>query len=76
MVNAKTTDIRFTQPVVYEFKDIKVPALLIIGTGDRTTTSRERVKDKSVRDNWGSISCWERVPRKIFRKRSLWSSIT
>lgn len=32
MTNAQTSDMIFTQPVVYEFKNLKVPTLLIIGT--------------------------------------------
>jgi pimeloyl-ACP methyl ester carboxylesterase len=39
---ALTTDMIFTQPVVYEFKNIKCPTLLIIGTRDRTAIGRER----------------------------------
>lgn len=40
---ALTTDMIFTQPVVYEFENIKCPTLLIIGTRDRTAIGRERV---------------------------------
>ncbi|MBT2620179.1 alpha/beta hydrolase [Chryseobacterium sp. ISL-6] len=39
---ALTTDIVFNQPVVYEFKNIKVPTLLIIGTRDRTAIGKDR----------------------------------
>ena len=39
-VNALTYDMIFTQPVVEEFKDFKVPAVLIIGTRDRTGPGR------------------------------------
>lgn len=39
---ALTTDMIFTQPVVYEFGNIKCPTLLIIGTRDRTTIGKER----------------------------------
>lgn len=39
---ALTTDMIFTQPVVYEFGNIKCPTLLIIGTRDRTAIGRER----------------------------------
>ncbi len=39
---ALTTDMIFTQPVVYEFKNIKCPTLLIIGKRDRTAIGRER----------------------------------
>lgn len=39
---ALTTDMIFTQPVVYEFKNIKCPTLIIIGTRDRTAIGKER----------------------------------
>lgn len=39
---ALTTDMIFTQPVVYEFKNIKCPTLLIIGTRDRTALGKDR----------------------------------
>ncbi len=41
--NALTYDMIFTQPVVYEFKNIKVPTLLIIGTRDRTALGKPLV---------------------------------
>jgi pimeloyl-ACP methyl ester carboxylesterase len=40
---ALTTDMVITQPVVYEFKDIKCPTLLIIGTRDRTAIGKDAV---------------------------------
>lgn len=47
---ALTTDMVFNQPVVYEFKNIKVPTLLIIGTRDRTAIGKERaLKDVQSR---------------------------
>lgn len=45
LVNAKTSDMIFTQPVVYEFQNIKTPTLLIIGTRDRTAIGKNNVKD-------------------------------
>lgn len=39
---ALTTDMIFTQPVVYEFGNIQCPTLLIIGTRDRTAIGKER----------------------------------
>ena len=39
---ALTSDMIFTQPVVYEFKNIKAPPLLIIGTRDRTAIGKDR----------------------------------
>jgi pimeloyl-ACP methyl ester carboxylesterase len=53
MVNAQTSDMIFTQPVVYEFKNLKVPTLLIIGTRDRTAIGRQNVKDKETRESMG-----------------------
>jgi len=37
---ALTTDMIFTQPVVYEFPQLRVPVLLIIGQRDRTALNR------------------------------------
>lgn len=51
--NAQTSDMIFTQPVLYEFPDIQAPTLLIIGTRDRTAIGRDRVKDESVRNKMG-----------------------
>lgn len=39
---ALTSDMVFTQPVVYEFKNIKCPTLLLIGTRDRTAIGKEK----------------------------------
>lgn len=52
-VNAQTTDMIFTQPVVYEFQNIKVPTLLIIGTRDRTAIGKNDVKDQAVAAKMG-----------------------
>jgi pimeloyl-ACP methyl ester carboxylesterase len=47
--NALTSDMVFTQPVVYEFKNIKAPTLLIIGTRDRTAIGKNNVPDSIKR---------------------------
>lgn len=39
-------DMIFTQPVVYEFKNIKSPTLLIIGTRDKTALGKNLVPDE------------------------------
>lgn len=44
--SALTSDMIFTQPVVYEFPRIKVNTLLIIGTRDRTAIGKDRVPEK------------------------------
>lgn len=45
--NALTSDMIFTQPVVYEFKNIQAPTLLIIGTRDRTAIGKQNVPAKT-----------------------------
>jgi len=44
--SALTYDMIFTQPVVYEFLEIEVPTLLIIGTRDRTALGKGFVSEK------------------------------
>jgi pimeloyl-ACP methyl ester carboxylesterase len=39
-LSALTTDMAFTQPVLYEFGDLKMPVLLIIGQEDRTALGK------------------------------------
>ncbi|SIS70033.1 Pimeloyl-ACP methyl ester carboxylesterase [Zobellia uliginosa] len=49
---ALTYDMIFTQPVVYEFENIKAKTLLIIGTRDRTALGKPLVTEK-VRKTMG-----------------------
>tara|TARA_R110002051_G_scaffold60982_3_gene111726 strand:+ start:518 stop:1513 length:996 start_codon:yes stop_codon:yes gene_type:complete len=49
---ALTYDMIFTQPVVYEFSETKVPTLLIIGTRDRTALGKPLVS-KEVASTMG-----------------------
>lgn len=51
--NARTSDMIFTQPVLYEFQNIQTPTLLIIGTRDRTAIGKNNVKDEIVREKMG-----------------------
>ncbi len=53
MNNAQTSDMIFTQPVVYEFEYLKVPTLLIIGTRDRTAIGKDKVQDKNIQATLG-----------------------
>jgi pimeloyl-ACP methyl ester carboxylesterase len=39
-------DMIFTQPVLYEFKNIKSPTLLIIGTRDKTAIGKQFVSEE------------------------------
>lgn len=43
---ALTADMIFTQPVVYEFNQVSMPTLLIIGTRDRAALGKDRVSDE------------------------------
>lgn len=43
-ISALTSDMVFTQPVLYEFDALEVPTLLIIGERDRTAIGRDRAK--------------------------------
>ncbi len=49
---ALTSDMVFTQPVVYEFENLQVPTLLIIGTRDRTAIGKTLVPE-DVRKTMG-----------------------
>jgi pimeloyl-ACP methyl ester carboxylesterase len=49
----------YNQPVCYEFKNIKVPTLLIIGTRDRTAIGKDRAP-KELQPKMDSIRNWER----------------
>src|SRR5690606_7654653 len=43
--SALTYDMIFTQPVLYEFKEIRVPTLLIIGNRDRTALGKNLISE-------------------------------
>lgn len=49
---ALTTDMVFTQPVLYEFKNLKMPTLLLLGTRDRTAVGKAWA-DPAIRDQLG-----------------------
>jgi pimeloyl-ACP methyl ester carboxylesterase len=44
--NALTSDMVYTQPVVYEFPNISVPTLIIIGQEDRTALGKDKVSEQ------------------------------
>jgi len=52
VIDALTSEMVFTQPVLYEFADLKMPTLLIIGTRDRTAIGRNRAP-ATLRDSLG-----------------------
>jgi pimeloyl-ACP methyl ester carboxylesterase len=48
-------DMIFTQPVLYEFKNIKSPTLLIIGTRDKTAIGKQLVSEE-IKKTMGNYS--------------------
>lgn len=64
MNNAQTSDMIFTQPVVYEFENIKTPTLLIIGTRDRTAIGKNNVKDPAVAAKMGQYQLLGKATQK------------
>jgi pimeloyl-ACP methyl ester carboxylesterase len=51
--SALTYDMIFTQPVCYEFADLEMPTLLIVGSLDRTALGKQWVSEQ-VRDTLGN----------------------
>lgn len=45
-ISAVTSDMIYTQPVVYEFPNITVPSLVIIGQEDRTAIGKDRAAEE------------------------------
>lgn len=68
--NALTYDMIFTQPVVYEFKNIKAPTLLIIGTRDRTALGKPLVSEE-VRKTMGLYSQLGKKAQKVIPNSEL-----
>lgn len=56
-ISAITADMIFTQPVMYEFSDITVPTLLIIGERDRTAIGKNRADEKTA----GQMGLYDRL---------------
>jgi pimeloyl-ACP methyl ester carboxylesterase len=60
--SALTYDMIFTQPVCYEFQNIKNPTLLIIGTRDRTAVGKALVSEE-VRKTMGDYAMLGKTTR-------------
>ncbi|WP_185117642.1 alpha/beta fold hydrolase [Chryseobacterium sp. PMSZPI] len=61
---ALTTDMIYNQPVCYEFKNIKTPTLLIIGTRDRTAIG----KDRAPKELQSKMGQYQELGKKIQRE--------
>lgn len=71
LVNAKTSDMIFTQPVFYEFENLTVPTLLIIGTRDRTAIGKNNVKDPDVAAEMGQYQILGKETQKKIKGSKL-----
>ncbi|WP_141736915.1 alpha/beta fold hydrolase [Oligoflexus tunisiensis] len=69
-VAALTSDMIFTQPVLYEFSNIRAPTLLIIGQRDRTALGKARAP-ASVRSSLGNYPELGRKTARAIPKASL-----
>ncbi len=67
---ALTYDMIFTQPVVYEFGNVKAPTLLIIGTRDRTALGKNLVSDE-VRSTMGLYNELGKKTQKVIPNAQL-----
>jgi pimeloyl-ACP methyl ester carboxylesterase len=61
--SALTTDMIFTQPVLYEFKNLKMPTLLIVGTRDRTAVGKAWA-DPAIKDELGR---YDRLGKEVIQ---------
>lgn len=60
---AMTSDMVFTQPVVYEFKNLKMPTLLMNGTRDRTAIGKAWA-DPKMKDELGR---YDRLGKEVIK---------
>jgi pimeloyl-ACP methyl ester carboxylesterase len=60
----------FTQPVVYEFKDLTMPVLLIIGQRDRTALGKANAPEKA-RSQLGNYPRLGKQTARLIPKSSL-----
>lgn len=68
--SALTYDMIFTQPVVYEFDQIKTPTLLIIGQLDRTALGKQQVPEE-IRKQMGNYPRLGRETREKMKGSTL-----
>ncbi|TPE43086.1 alpha/beta fold hydrolase [Pontibacter mangrovi] len=52
-ISALTYSMIYQQPVVYEFTDVRVPTLLVIGQEDRTIVGKGFIEDKQMLQQYG-----------------------
>lgn len=67
---ALTYDMIFTQPVCYEFQNLKMPVLLIIGQEDRTALGKAKAP-KDMQDKLGNYPVLGRQTAKKIKNAKL-----
>jgi pimeloyl-ACP methyl ester carboxylesterase len=67
---ALTYDMIFTQPVCYEFQNLKMPVLLIIGQADRTALGKAKAP-KDVQDKLGNYPVLGRLTAEKIKNATL-----
>ena len=67
---ALTYDMIFTQPIVYEFENLKMPVLLIIGQRDRTALGKGKAP-KDVQEKLGNYPVLGRETAKKIKNAAL-----
>jgi len=68
--SALTYDMIFTQPVVYEFENLKVPTLLIIGQRDRTALGKGKAP-KEIQETLGDYPALGKATAKKIAQSEL-----
>lgn len=68
--SALTYDMIFTQPVVYEFENLKMPVLLIIGQRDRTALGKAKAP-KEVQEKLGNYPALGKATAKKIKNSTL-----
>lgn len=68
--SALTYDMIFTQPVVYEFGNLKMPVLLIIGQRDRTALGKNKAP-KEAQEKLGNYPVLGREAKKKIKNATL-----
>lgn len=64
-VNALTSQMIYEQPVVYEFKNIKSPTLLVIGQADRTVIGKNRLPKEEQNKHGNYPALGQKINKEI-----------
>ncbi|GAA4304290.1 alpha/beta hydrolase [Compostibacter hankyongensis] len=65
MVSALTYEMIYTQPVCHEFKDLKMPVLLMLGQNDHTALGKDRVSPEVLKTLGNFPELGKKLSREI-----------